>query len=76
MREIVMPDSLGTTQMRLWVSRIQAGEFAARDELLRAICGRMERLASKMLRGYPTIERFDTSKMMYTQRVGSGLFEN
>ena len=33
----------------------RTGDLAARDELLRVICGRMERLARKMLRQFPDV---------------------
>jgi RNA polymerase sigma factor (sigma-70 family) len=37
------------------VGKLQAGDRAAADELLRAVCGRLDRLARKMLRGYPVV---------------------
>jgi RNA polymerase sigma factor (sigma-70 family) len=39
-------------QMHAWLGRIRAGDQQARDELLRATCVRLERLASKMLRSF------------------------
>lgn len=53
-----MSDSLATTQMRLWLDRIQGGDMAAREELVRTVCGRMERLTRKLLRDYPSVERW------------------
>jgi RNA polymerase sigma-70 factor (ECF subfamily) len=55
-----MPDSsLHTTQLRRWVERIRAGDFTAREEMLRATYDRLERLARKMLRRYPTVDRWE-----------------
>jgi RNA polymerase sigma-70 factor (ECF subfamily) len=51
-----MPNSsLDTTQLHGWLARIRAGDLPARDELLRAVCGRLERLARAMLRRYPRV---------------------
>jgi RNA polymerase sigma factor (sigma-70 family) len=47
------PTSLRTTQLCNWVQRIQNGDLTARDELIRAVHGRLERLAQKMLRNFP-----------------------
>jgi RNA polymerase sigma factor (sigma-70 family) len=54
-----MTDSLlHTTQLHQWLERIRGGDLAARDELLRNICGRMERLARKMLGRFPGVHRW------------------
>ncbi len=53
--------SLHTTQLRGLVERIRAGDFSAREELLRATYVRLERLARKMLRGFPTVGRWEES---------------
>jgi RNA polymerase sigma-70 factor (ECF subfamily) len=47
-----------TLNLRRWLDRIEAGDLAARDELLRATCGRLERLARKMLRRFPRVRRW------------------
>jgi RNA polymerase sigma-70 factor (ECF subfamily) len=55
-----MPDSsLHTTQLRLWVERIRAGDLSAREEMLHAVYARLERLARKMLRRYPAVGRWE-----------------
>ena len=41
--------SLHTTQLHGWLARMRAGDLSAREELLRNVCGRLERLARKML---------------------------
>jgi RNA polymerase sigma-70 factor (ECF subfamily) len=57
-----MPNSsLHTTQLRRWVERIRAGDLAARDEMLCAGHARLERLARKMLRGFPAVGRWEES---------------
>jgi RNA polymerase sigma factor (sigma-70 family) len=49
-----MPDrpTMQTVQMHAWLDRIRAGDREACDELIRATCGRMERLARRMLRDF------------------------
>jgi RNA polymerase sigma-70 factor (ECF subfamily) len=47
--------TLHSMQLQNWFQRIRTGDLAARDELLRVICGRMERLARKMLRQFPSV---------------------
>lgn len=37
------------------VVKFQAGDRQAADDLLRVVCGRLDRLARKMLRGYPVV---------------------
>jgi RNA polymerase sigma-70 factor (ECF subfamily) len=55
-----MPDSsLHTTQLRRWVDRIRAGDASAREEMLRATYARLECLARKMLRRFPTVGRWE-----------------
>jgi RNA polymerase sigma-70 factor (ECF subfamily) len=51
--------SLHTTLLHLWLDRMRKGDSAAPDELLRATCSRLERLARKMLRGFPTVARYE-----------------
>jgi RNA polymerase sigma factor (sigma-70 family) len=56
----VMSDELPqTTQMLLWLERMQAGDLGAREEMLRHVGGRLERLARKMLRDYPGVKRYE-----------------
>jgi RNA polymerase sigma-70 factor (ECF subfamily) len=46
---------LHTTQLHHWLRRMRDGDTAARDELLRTVCGQLERLAHKMLRAFPNV---------------------
>jgi RNA polymerase sigma-70 factor (ECF subfamily) len=41
------------------LERIRAGDRAAADELFRHLGGRLERLARKMLRGFPAVRRWE-----------------
>jgi RNA polymerase sigma-70 factor (ECF subfamily) len=49
--------SFDTRNLRRLLDRIEAGDAAAHDELLRASAGRLERLARKMLRRFPGVRR-------------------
>lgn len=54
-----MPDpAVQTAQLHAWLERMRAGDAAASDELLRVVCGRLERLARKLLRGFPRVRRW------------------
>lgn len=48
-----------TTQMVLWLERMQAGDLGAREELLRHVGGRLERLTRKLLQDYPRVKRYE-----------------
>lgn len=48
--------SLDTLQLQRYVARWQAGDRAAADELLQVVGGRLERLARRMLRGFPNVQ--------------------
>jgi RNA polymerase sigma-70 factor (ECF subfamily) len=50
--------SVHTTQLHLWVDRIRAGDMACREELLRGVWDRLERLAHKMFRRFPRVGRW------------------
>src|SRR5262245_51322154 len=45
--------------MQTWLDRLRAGDESARDELLRHVYGRLQRLARKLLHGYPGVRRWD-----------------
>jgi RNA polymerase sigma-70 factor (ECF subfamily) len=51
--------SFRTPQLLGLVDRIRAGERAAADELFRRSGARLERLARKMLRGFPDVRRWE-----------------
>jgi RNA polymerase sigma-70 factor (ECF subfamily) len=54
-----MPDpSFSTRRLQGWLDRLQTGDPSARDELLRQVGGRLERLARKMLRRFPGVRRW------------------
>jgi RNA polymerase sigma-70 factor (ECF subfamily) len=48
---------LHTTQLHRYLDGLRDGDNAACDELLRATCVQLERLARKMLRGFPNVRR-------------------
>jgi RNA polymerase sigma-70 factor (ECF subfamily) len=57
--------SFHTTQLHLWLDRMAAGDLSARDELLTVVCGRLRKLAHKMLRRYPGVQRWaDTDDVL------------
>jgi RNA polymerase sigma-70 factor (ECF subfamily) len=57
---------LGTTTLLAMLTRYRHGDTAALDELLRRISGRLERLARKMLRGYPVVrDREETGDVLH-----------
>ena len=51
-------ETLHTTKMARLVDRLRAGDAAASDELLRGAAARLDRLARKMLRGFPNVGRW------------------
>jgi RNA polymerase sigma-70 factor (ECF subfamily) len=51
-----MADS--STQLQLFLARMQAGDATARNELFRHMAGRLERLTRKMLHRFPGVRRW------------------
>jgi RNA polymerase sigma-70 factor (ECF subfamily) len=47
-----------TTLLQGCLDRMRAGDRSARDELFRRVCGRLERLTRKMLKGFPGVHRW------------------
>jgi RNA polymerase sigma-70 factor (ECF subfamily) len=48
-----------TVRIQTWLDRMQAGDSAARDELLGYACDRLRRLARKMLKGFGRVKRWE-----------------
>ena len=48
-----------STLIQTLIDRLQAGDVAARDELLAATCERLQKLTRKMLRSYPNLRRWE-----------------
>src|SRR5262249_60851175 len=48
-----------TVQIQKWIDRLQAGDEAARKELLNCACERLTRLTRKMLKGFPRVKRWE-----------------
>ena len=53
--------SFRTSQLLSLLDRMRAGDRAAENELFRYVGGRLERLARKMLRGFPAVRRWEGS---------------
>jgi DNA-directed RNA polymerase specialized sigma24 family protein len=53
------PPSPHTTQFHDWVARLQAGDAAAGDQLLRGVARRLEFLARRLLRGFGPLRRWE-----------------
>jgi len=47
------------TLIQSLIDRFQAGDVAARDDLLAATCERLQKLTRKMLRSYPNLRRWE-----------------
>lgn len=59
MLHVPAPDTpVDTALLNHWVDRMRGGDLAARDELLRSVSNRLERLARKMLRRFPSVQRW------------------
>lgn len=58
-------DAFHTIALQNWLQRVRAGDPAARDELLRACSGRLESLARRMLRGFPSVKRWEDTADVY-----------
>jgi RNA polymerase sigma-70 factor (ECF subfamily) len=48
-----------TACLHHWLDRMQAGDAAARNELMRLVSTRLEQLARQMLRRFPNVRRFN-----------------
>lgn len=49
--------SLNTTHLHALIDRLRQGDQAARDELIRMVQGRLQRLAKRMLGDFPAVRR-------------------
>ena len=58
-----MPSSeLDTTNLNILMERIRGGDQLARNDLVTRMQKRLERLASRMLRNYPGVERWEETQ--------------
>jgi RNA polymerase sigma-70 factor (ECF subfamily) len=48
-----------TTQLQQWIERLNAGDPAAREELLRHACDRLRRLTRKMLQDFSRVKHWE-----------------
>jgi RNA polymerase sigma-70 factor (ECF subfamily) len=51
-----------TVRLQAWLERMRAGDAHARDELLRCVMDRLHGMASKMLRRFPAVRRWDETE--------------
>jgi RNA polymerase sigma factor (sigma-70 family) len=57
--------ALQTTNMHRWIDALRAGDDRAAEDLLRAVGGRLDRLARRMLKGFPNVRRWaDTDDVL------------
>src|SRR5262249_7039023 len=62
--------SVQRAQLQDWFQRIKAGDRTARDEMFRALSGRLEYLARTMLRRFPNVRRYaDTEDILQSSLV-------
>jgi RNA polymerase sigma-70 factor (ECF subfamily) len=62
--------SFNTVHLHQYIDRMQVGDRAAADALLRRVCDRLERLARSMLRGFPNVRRWaDTGDVLQSSLV-------
>ena len=54
-----MPDSSSSVQIQACLNRLRDGDESARGELLNGACDRLSRLAHKMLKSYPNVQRWE-----------------
>jgi DNA-directed RNA polymerase specialized sigma24 family protein len=60
--EAMTPEpSFKTVQLQRYIELLRAGDGQATDAFLRRVCGRLERLARGMLRGFPNVRRWADS---------------
>lgn len=45
-------------QLQGWLERMRSGDQAALDELIRHVCGRLQKLTHQLLKGYPGVRRW------------------
>jgi RNA polymerase sigma factor (sigma-70 family) len=65
----MLDNALRTTYLHDWIHRMQAGDAAASDELLRAAGERLERLARRMLRDFPNVRRLADTGDVFQESV-------
>jgi RNA polymerase sigma-70 factor (ECF subfamily) len=61
--------SVDTAPLQIWIDRLHHGDVRARDELIRHACDRLQRLARKMLRGFPGVKRWEDTHDVFQNAV-------
>jgi RNA polymerase sigma factor (sigma-70 family) len=58
-----------TAQLQNCIERLRQGHAGARDDLIRHACARLQRLARKMLRGFPWVKRWEDTDDVFQNAV-------
>ncbi|MBM4069297.1 MAG: sigma-70 family RNA polymerase sigma factor [Planctomycetes bacterium] len=58
-----------TQMLQGWLSRMRGGDAKARDEMLRALGQRLERLAGAMLRKFPNVQRWEQTADVFQNAI-------
>jgi RNA polymerase sigma-70 factor (ECF subfamily) len=56
------PESNHTTQILYWLDRLNSGDDSAREWLIEYSCGRLYRLARKLIKSYPVVRRWEETQ--------------
>jgi RNA polymerase sigma-70 factor (ECF subfamily) len=62
-------DEVSTTQLQLWIERMNAGDAQARQQLVGLACERLRRLTRKMLGDFPDIRRQEETDAVLNSAV-------
>jgi len=58
-----------TAQLQICIERLRQGHAGAVDDLIRHACARLQRLARKMLRGFPWVKRWEDTDDVFQNAV-------
>lgn len=58
-----------TAQLQKWIDLVQSGDEQARTRLIEHACDRLRLLARKMLRGFPTVRRWEETDDVFTEAL-------
>jgi RNA polymerase sigma factor (sigma-70 family) len=61
--------SADTAQLQNCIERLRQGHAGARDDLICHACARLQRLARKMLRGFPSVKRWEDTDDVFQNAV-------
>ena len=58
-----------TVLMQQWIDRLRAGDASARNELLNCACERLESMARQMLKGFPSVRRWEQTDDVFQNAI-------